>query len=102
MGANTFQTLSSGKSAKVAFEAACYQARYEDGHGGYTGTIAEKGEFTMIDTVASVDEAYKLADKLTDEGDSRVDDKWGPAGCIKITAKAGGTPQFLFFGWASS
>ena len=102
MDANTFETLSSGKSAKEAFNAACDQARYEDGHGGYTGTIAEKHEFTMIDTVASVVEASKLADKFINEGDPRVDDKWGPAGCIKITGKAGETPKFLFFGWASS
>jgi len=31
-----------GKTAQEAFDAAVAQARHEYGHGGYTGTIAEK------------------------------------------------------------
>lgn len=37
----------------------------------------------------------KLAERL---GRDPTNDKWGPAGCIKLDA----ADRFLFFGWASS
>lgn len=37
------------------------------------------------------------ATKLIDENDPRIDDKWGPAGCIKAERN-----KYVFFGWASS
>jgi hypothetical protein len=43
MGAANFETVSSGKTAKEAFSRAVERAQYEYGHGGYSGTIAEKG-----------------------------------------------------------
>ena len=49
MGACEFEELSHGKTADEAFSRAVDQAQYEYGHGGYTGTIAEKGEFTVFD-----------------------------------------------------
>lgn len=98
MGANTFGTVSKGKDAREAFAAAVREARFEHGHGGYTGTVAEKDGFFMISPVAMEQQAaFDLANKLMDDGDPRIDDKWGPAGCIKL---ADGT--FFFFGWASS
>ena len=42
MGATRFMTTAKGKSLDDAFDVATYQARFEYGHGGYTGTIAEK------------------------------------------------------------
>ena len=42
MGATNFMTTAKGKSLDDAFDAATYQARFEYGHGGYTGSIAEK------------------------------------------------------------
>lgn len=95
MGATTFRTKASGKTAAEAFSAARQKAQYDRGHGGYTGTIAEKSSFVMIalpDGMAAAD----YAQKLVDDGDRRIDDKWGPAGCIKT-----GDGEFLFFGWAS-
>ena len=48
MGADTFFTRSTGKNAKEAFSKAVQDAKHESGHGGYTGTIAEKSTFVMI------------------------------------------------------
>ena len=42
MGATQFMTTAKGKSLDDAFRVATDQARFEYGHGGYTGSIAEK------------------------------------------------------------
>lgn len=100
MGAQTFVTSGRGKTAADAFDAAVRDARYAYGHGGYTGTIAEKNAFRVITPPAGVDpEAYAHA-LLNGEETTRaldIDDKWGPAACIDL-----GNGEFLFFGWASS
>lgn len=106
MGACTFYLTAMGKDAKEAFRNAVESAKYESGHGGYTGTIAEKDSFTIIYPPASIAQMkdikerqqaiFDYADKLIDEQDKRVDDKWGPAGCIQIDIG-----KFYFFGWAS-
>jgi hypothetical protein len=49
MGACSFVELTHGKTARDAFSAAVDRAQWEFGHGGYTGTIAEKGDFTVYD-----------------------------------------------------
>lgn len=107
MGGCEFSTKGKGKTARAAFDAAVNQAQYDHGHSGYSGTIAEKHEFTMITppfdraSCASDGEFEKrvnqYADEMICEGDPRIDDKWGPAGCIQLSADT-----FLFFGWASS
>ena len=96
MGAHEFMTEANGKTAEEAFRTAVNQAEWEYGHAGYTGTIAEKMQFVMIPLPAGED-PYDYADKLIRDGDDRIDDKWGPAGCIALSNDA-----FLFFGWASS
>lgn len=96
MGANTFETTATGATAKAAFDAATAQARHDYGHAGYTGTIAEKTAFTLI-AVPEGEEPAAFARRLVDDCDPRVDDKWGPAGCVKIA-----DGEWLFFGWASS
>jgi hypothetical protein len=103
MGATTFMDVAKGKDAREAFSAAVADARHWNGHGGYTGSIAEKDAFVMIpfafagdaDGLLSAAEAF--AGKLIGDGDPRIDDKWGPAGCIAL-----GDGSYLFFGWASS
>lgn len=98
MGAQTFAERGVGKTAKEAFLAAREQALYDEGHNGYTGTIAEKSSFTLISKEAmTLAAAERLADELIEKGDARIDDKWGPAGCIPLD-----DGSFLFFGWASS
>jgi hypothetical protein len=42
MGAASFEEVLIGKDLRTAFNQAVAQAQYEYGHGGYTGTIAEK------------------------------------------------------------
>lgn len=54
-GAQDFWTVGVGKTADEAFHAAVEKAGYEHGHGGYTGSIAEKDGFILItDTAAEV------------------------------------------------
>lgn len=96
MGANTFSVTVKGKSAQTAFAAARKEALYQHGHSGYSGSIAEKQEFVVI-TMPKGTDARAFADKLIEARDSRIDDKWGPAGCISL-----GNNEYLFFGWASS
>lgn len=98
MGASVFKVRGKGASAKEAFDALVKEARHNYGHAGYTGTIAEKTKFVMISPPAGVTDPKALnsfADVLLD-GDPRVDDKWGPAGCLPLAAD-----EWLFFGWAS-
>jgi hypothetical protein len=101
MGASLFFTSASGSSAKEAFRDAVRNAAYESGHGGYTGTIAEKNEFVLcsLTVYSSFDEAYDFASQLIDNDDKRVSDKWGPAGCVKFMDND--KELYLFFGWAS-
>lgn len=96
MGADVFYHTAPGKTAREAFNKAKEEAYYDCGHGGYTGTIAEKNGYVIIECPEGTPPA-EYADMLIEEADARVDDKWGPAGCIKV--KDG---YYLFFGWASS
>jgi hypothetical protein len=97
MGADTFDCTARGATAKEAFDAAKKQAKYDYGHRGYTGTIAEKDRFIVIGKAETLKDAYQMADP----SQPATDDKWGPAGCIE-TKDESGKPIFLFFGWASS
>lgn len=124
MGAETFICFEYGNTAKEAFNTA---KREYYCPGGYSGTIAEKTSFIMIDLDDEVnrllkeieaDDSLKYSDRkqfknnlksnkiiyrvravvdLMLDGDPRVDDKWGPAGCIKVSKD-----RYCFFGWASS
>ena len=96
MGAADFYTVSQGKTARDAFNNAVDQARFDHGHAGYTGGVAEKHEFVMVQTPAGSD-PHEYAGRLIDQSDPRIRDKWGPAGCIAL-----GGDRYLFFGWASS
>ncbi len=85
MGACTFTAYQAGTDPNEAMRAAVENARYEKGHGGYTGTIAEKYDFVKItDTVMTENQAYDCAYKLLNENDPRISDKWGPAGAIPV------------------
>lgn len=48
MGACGFGDTAAGRDAQDAFNTAVRDAQYENGHGGYSGTIAEKSSFTLI------------------------------------------------------
>jgi len=95
MGADVFMTTAKGSDARNAFTNALQEALHDCGHGGYTGTIAEKRDFTVIPLLEGR-EPYEYAEELIDEGDERIDGKWGPAGCFDL-----GRGRYFFFGWAS-
>ena len=95
MGAQIFCQYIDGTDAEDSFFRAREAAAWEYGHAGYTGSLAEKDDFIMIDVPKGRD-PEEYANELIDNGDPRIDAKWGPAGCIRF--KKG----FLFFGWASS
>lgn len=95
MGAATFMTFSKGETAEKAFYNAIDEAHASEGTGGYTGTIAEKEDFIKIDLPPGKN-STKYASELLANGDPRIFDKWGPAGCIQA-----GTNEYIFFGWAS-
>lgn len=112
MGAEFTTHWETGVSPRAAFVLAREEAAYWHGHGGYTGTLAEKDSFVLLDCeAASADEAEHLAWKIDREcidhprPENRThpihkqyaSDKWGPAGAIPV--KGGG---WLFFGWCSS
>jgi len=98
MGATTFETIVTGRTAREAFAAARAEARHLQGAGGYTGTLAEKRDFVMVTQARmNLRDAQSLAGRLIDQEDERIDDKWGPAGCIRLEDE-----RFLFFGWAST
>jgi len=98
MGATNFTHTAKGKTPEAAFRKAVDEARSYYGNRGYTGSIAEKSSFVLIkEAPKGPKRAYAYANKLIDACDPRIDDKWGPAGCIEV--KKG---TYLFFGWAST
>jgi len=103
MGAEEFFQIASGKNAKKAFTAASKTAAYEYGHRGYTGSLAEKESFVMVSDKVfdSYKEAYDFADQLIENGDEKINDKWGPAGCVQFKDKDSGV-KYLFFGLAAA
>ncbi len=114
MGANSFTEVGYGKSVAEAFDAAAEQARWEHGHGGYSGTLAEKRDFVMLQAPAGMSahefaaaaQDYWLLDRLEDypaaaprldpwrhdldkvsaikDAYERTDDKRGPAGALEL------------------
>lgn len=85
MGSANFETYATGRTPKEAFNSAVEQALYEHGHEGYTGTIAEKENFTIITPPSSwKGREMEYAELLLEEEDERISNKWGPAGCIHV------------------
>ena len=100
MGATTFYNVENAETANLAFEQAKSEALYYHGHGGYSGTIAEKTHYTIASSQPLTKcKARELAESLIN---TSYVDKWGPAGCIEIINDSNSpNKQFLFFGWAS-
>lgn len=94
MGAQDFMTIASGQTAREAFRRAVEDARYESGHGGYTGTIAEKDSYKLV-VPREGETPQQCIDRHVEE--DTFDDKYGPAGCVQLEPG-----KFCFFGWASS
>ena len=109
MGATVFYNKRKGTNAREAFRQAHEDACYEYGHGGYTGTIAEKSSFTMSRKPSEInaDQWVSMVEDF-DENDTTqmnyyelkkdyetYDDKWGDALCVPTE------DGFIFCGWAS-
>jgi len=103
MGACDFFEEGIGSSASNAFSEAVDNARHEYGHGGYTGTIAEKSSYKKAGSAPTLDKAYELAEEILFD-QCRFEDKWGPAGYIEIPGPIDGYEpswnMYLFFGFA--
>jgi hypothetical protein len=111
MGALEFSnTILTRQKPQEAFRDLVERARYANGHGGYTGTIAEKDDFAMV-PVPKRKSPYKVVDEIMQSDDL---DKWGPALCVEVKGawlkrmkeRSGykgkkGLRGFIFFGLAS-
>jgi len=114
MGAAEFYIRKKGiyKNAREAFNEAVEDAAYEHGHGGYTGTIAEKNSFREIEIPGRKDVRDFIAECMNDENHF-CQDKWGPAACVSLKGDRLAKERddrykgkrnfnvFYFFGWAS-
>lgn len=101
MGAEYFvHHVVTADEAQDVFDDLVKQAGWDYGHAGYTGTIAEKSDFIYIrmpDKVHALPTAEQAQQYLSaNDDDPRINDKWGPAGCIRTD------DGYVFFGWASS
>ena len=122
MGASEYMNVGKGKTAKVAFDKVAENARWNHGHGGYSGTIAEK--YSMVEFQrpkgmrrATVIQAVRALGRICkdDDGNAQTDkvqakypklriaamfevydDKTAPA--LAIELRKG---EYLFAGWAS-
>ena len=123
MGAVVFYTLGIGKTPQEAFAQLREEARYEYGHGGYTGTIANKDSFIMLAN-KPFEDAHAVeteGERYIDNNDDRIYSKFAPAGCLPVELiksdrgylrvkdfhKNNKIPKdkvvsWLFFGWANS
>lgn len=108
MGAEQFVEFGRGKNMQEAFEKVHEQALYEYGHGGYSGSIAEKGSVRAINMPVPqpmidardgdiIQAAEDFAYYCMDNEDKWWDDKWGPSAGFHVKDDI-----YCFFGWASS
>lgn len=87
-GATDFYVFVKNKNPKRAFQEAVDDARYESGHGGYSGSIAEKDGFTIRKRdPMSMSAARAFANKDIDRND-----KWGPAFAVPVGEAKTGKP----------
>lgn len=105
MGAAEFTVVQRAKTAQEAFSEAQREARHLHGHGGYTGTIAEKHGFKLAGMAPTVADALAKAAKFHEAaydrgGKATHCDKWGDCGCIEVPEK-GELKAFVFFGVAA-
>lgn len=112
MGATNFTStvrVSKATSDEEAFNTARSYASHDSGHGGYTGTIAEKNSFVMIHRARSEASAHRMAEQIIQsfgqpvyrkELTDLVEDKWGPAGAIRYPIDKN-NDGLIFFGYAS-
>lgn len=92
------QAYGSWPDAETAMDDLADQDRYENGHMN-PDNVGGKHGLVHIATVDDDDAAMALAGRLMEEGDTRIQDKRGPAGCITVRQ---GDNAFLFFGFVAT
>jgi|TARA_R100001086_G_scaffold43279_1_gene19127 hypothetical protein len=123
MGASEYMNIGKGRTAQEAFDRLVTSAQWEHGHGGYSGTIAEKRDFVEFKRPKGMRRATVLAMARglgrimhDDDGHPQAnqsqtkypqlpiaamfkvwDDKWGPSLAIELSKG-----EYLFAGFASS
>jgi hypothetical protein len=123
MGASEYKRVGKGKTAKAAFDRLVEKAQWEHGHGGYSGTIAEKHsmvEFTRPKGMRRATVIQLISDLgrigFDDDGNPMTakvqakypnlpiaamsevyEDKWGPSLAIELSKG-----EYIFAGFASS
>jgi hypothetical protein len=79
-GGSSFENYVPKTDPKAAFSEAVQDAQHESGHGGYSGTIAEKSGFTIRRHQPMTREQAR--EFIND--DIEKNDKWGPAYAVPI------------------
>jgi hypothetical protein len=93
-----FTTWVACADVRGAFNDAVDKARYDHGHAGYTGTIAEKcGYVVLSDKPMLREEAARFVHEKIDGND-----KWEPAYACAYSEDGKKVDGWVFFGWASS
>jgi len=77
-----FIQLIIGENPSRAFDIATHEAKLAFGNNGFTGTLADKGDFVII-RCPKIYEPKAYAEYLLDSQDQRIAEMWSPAGLIK-------------------
>lgn len=120
MGGTTFHETGTGADPAAVFNRLRDEAAWEHGHGGYTGTIAEKPGFrvftlppgkTIADLNAALGGQWDPATRDWVQGDKAwlpaglldtYEDKWGDAVAVREDDETEQRTIWHFLGWASS
>ncbi len=102
MGACEFYEYIDGdQTLDDAFAYAREDAAYMSGHGGYTGTVAEKNSVVaMSKTPQTYQDAMANAYDFVESNNPKCAEKWGPGGAIRVRDETHN--GWLLFGMASS
>lgn len=76
MGADQFMENGKGKDVMDAFQKAVDQAAYEHGHGGYSGSLAEKRSYVEITPLEGVAPEEYAALVLYEAWQFMMDEEW--------------------------
>ena len=111
MGATNFENFASAReysTPREAFYGLVKDAQWENGHGGYTGTIAEKDSWVMRNNGVPIPKDNRVRDFIYGmfrrlDGDIDANDKWGPAFCVPLCESDEDSTVigWLFYGYAS-
>ena len=82
MNLQPFIQLVTGESPSRAFDTGTHAARLAFGTNGFTGTLADKGDFLLIRCPKHY-EPRDYAERLIASADERISEMWSPAGLIQ-------------------